>query len=146
MRLSMCVRILSNNIAYHALFSFRKDPGSNPACERKLFVSQILISFYIPMKRMSIMMLTSIFLKKYINRKKIQLVVGLNPCPHPHQSCSDPLHHFVTCITNCNIQFLIGLAMGVRILSYTIAYHALLSFRKDPVQIQHVEDIFLLRY
>jgi hypothetical protein len=39
-----------------------------------------------------------------------------------------------------------GEAMGVRILSYTIAYHAILSFRRDPVQIQHVEDIFLLRY
>jgi hypothetical protein len=34
--------------------------------------------------------------------------------------------------------------MGVRILSYTIACHALLSFRRDPVQIQHVEDIFCL--
>jgi hypothetical protein len=39
-----------------------------------------------------------------------------------------------------------GLAMGVRILTYTMPYHALLSLRKDPVQIQHVEDNFLLRY
>ncbi len=146
MRLTMCVRILSNNIAYHALFSFRRDPGSNPVCERKLFFSQILRSFYIPMKRMSIMMFTSIFLKKCINRKKIQLVVGLNPCPHPYQSCSVPLHLFVTYVPFCNIQFLMGLAMGVRFLSNTIAYHALLSFRRDPVQIHHVKRYFLLKY
>ena len=37
MRLTMCVRILSNNIAYHALFRVRREPGSNPACGRKKF-------------------------------------------------------------------------------------------------------------
>ncbi len=54
-------------------FSFRRDPGSNPACRRKLFFSWILRSFYIPMKSMSIMILTSIFLKKCIDRKKSNL-------------------------------------------------------------------------
>jgi hypothetical protein len=48
---------------------FRRDPGSNPACGRHFF-AEILKSFDIPGKRISIMMLTSIFLKKCMNRKK----------------------------------------------------------------------------
>jgi hypothetical protein len=34
---AMGVRILSYNIAYHALLSLRRDPGSNPACGSYFF-------------------------------------------------------------------------------------------------------------
>ncbi len=30
-----------------------------------------------------------------LTEKKIQHVVGLNSCPHPHYPCTDPLHHCV---------------------------------------------------
>jgi hypothetical protein len=55
------------NIAYHALLSFRRDPGSNPACGRYFF-AEILRNSYIPVKRINIIMVTSIFLEKYINK------------------------------------------------------------------------------
>ncbi len=44
----------------------------------EIFFAYILGNFDIPVKRISIMILTSIFLTKCINRKKIQQVVGLN--------------------------------------------------------------------
>ncbi len=46
------------------------------------------------MKRRIIMMLTSIFLKKYVVTKKVQQVVGLNSWSHSLHPCSDPLHHW----------------------------------------------------
>jgi hypothetical protein len=54
------------------------------------------------MKRIIIMMLTSIFLKKMYQQKKIQLLEGLNSWPHPYHPCSDPLHHCVASATECN--------------------------------------------
>ncbi len=41
MRLKMCVRILSNNIAYHALFSFRRTPVRIQHVEEKIFFLDI---------------------------------------------------------------------------------------------------------
>jgi hypothetical protein len=74
-----------------------KGPRFESSMWKKIMFFLDIKKILYPMKRMSIMMLKSIFLRKCINRKKIKLVVGLNSCSHPYQSCSDPLHHFVTC-------------------------------------------------
>ncbi len=58
------------------MMHIKRDPGSNPACGKKNFWLKYLRSFDIPVKRISIMTLTSIFLEKDVVTKKVQQLVG----------------------------------------------------------------------
>jgi hypothetical protein len=62
---------------YHAHLGLKGTPVRIQHVE-EIFYAYILRSFYIPVKRIIIMMLRSIFLKKMYQQKKIQLLVGLN--------------------------------------------------------------------